>query len=290
MTREEMILKARETRKQVTNAPVSPELLAMYPADITEMEIETRVGISKVYDTTCDAVVPGGPLIINFHGGGFIRGRTPNDEVFCRRIANELGIRVLDVDYRIAPDDPFPAALWESYDVVQWAFAHAAQLQIDPARICLTGHSAGGNLICGICFLAKESGSFTPALNVIEYPPLDIKTDPADKPFRGAGIPYERARLYNLYYCEPEQMEDPLVSPIYAADEQLEGFPKTLMITAGNDDLCTEAEEFALRLARAGTEVTLKRFPEEGHAFTIYRRGNYEDGIQLIERFIRDNL
>lgn len=290
MTREEMICKAKETRKHVTNAPVDPELLAKYPATVTLKKIPTRVGEAEVYDTFHEQVKPGGPLVINLHGGGFIRERTLNDEVFCRRLANGLHWRVWDVDYRIAPEYPFPAALHESYDVVKWAKDHAAELEIDPERIILAGHSAGGNLVCGICMMAHETGDFSIPAAVIEYPPLDVYTDPADKKKMGDGIPYERARLYNLYYCDRDRQKDPYVSPVYATEEMLKGFPKTLMITAGQDDLCLEAEAFALKVAQAGNEITLKRFPGVGHAFTIYRRPGHEVAMELIIRFLRTNV
>lgn len=290
MTREEMIAMAKETRKQVTNAVVPPELLAQYPADIQLMKVPTRVGDADVYETTNARVQPGGPVIVNFHGGGFIRERTPNDEVFCRRILNALDIKIYDVDYKIAPDYPFPTALYESYDVVKWIVEHAEELQVDPGKIIIMGHSAGGNLCCGISMMALKSGDFMPYLAAMEYPPLDLATDPADKPFRGKGIPYERARLYNLYYADPDQLKEPLVSPFYAAEEDLKGFPTSLMVTAGQDDLCTEAEEFALKLARAGTEVTLRRYPDVGHGFTIYRRGDHDGGVKMFVDFIRKNL
>lgn len=290
MTREEMIRQAKETRRQVTNASVEPELLAAYAAEVTLRKIPTRSGDSDVYDTVHDNVKSGGPLIINLHGGGFIRERTPNDEVFCRRLVHGLNLRVWDVDYRVAPDYPFHAALHECYDVVKWAYDHGEELGIDSGKIILTGHSAGGNLICGICIMAHESGDFQIPLAVIEYPPLDLYTDPADKKKMGEGIHYERARLYNLYYCDRQQQKDPLVSPVFAPEDMLRDFPKTLMITAGQDDLCLEAEAFALKLAQAGNEVTLKRFPGVGHAFTIYRRPKCEEAMELIIRFLRNNI
>ena len=290
MTREEMIRQAKETRRHVTNAPVAPELLAQYPASVVLRKIPTRVGDSDVYDTSGEQVKPGGPLLINLHGGGFIRERTLNDEVFCRRIVHELGLRVWDVDYRIAPEFPFPAALHESYDVVAWAKSHAGELGINPDQIILSGHSAGGNLVCGICMTAHKTGDFRIPAAVIEYPPLDVYTDPAEKKKMGSGIPYERARLYNLYYCDRDRQKDPLASPFYATEEMLKDFPRTLMITAGQDDLCHEAEQFALKLAQAGNEVTLKRFHGVGHAFTIYRRPGYEEAMDLIMRFLKVNI
>jgi len=138
--------------------------------------------------------------------------------------------------------------------------------------------------------MARETGDFHIPAAIMEYPPLDVYTDPADKKRMGNGIPFERARLYNLYYCDRNRQKDPFVSPVYAGQEMLAGFPKTLMITAGQDDLCNEAEQFALKLAQAGNEVTLKRFPDADHAFTIYRRPGYEEAMELIIRFLQINM
>lgn len=291
MTREQMIAMARETRKHVTNAPVSQEEMNRWPVQIRREMVPTRAGDSPVWLSQPEGGAENDVLIINFHGGGFIRERTPNDELFCRKLNHALGCTVADVDYRIAPDNPYPAAAWESYDVIRHFFDRAEAYQTDPGKIILTGHSAGGNLVIGAVMRAnEEGGAFHPLGLVSEYPPLDLYTDPEDKPRRGAGIPAERARLYNLYYCDRERQKEPYASPYYAAPEQLEGFPPSLIITAGQDDLCTEAEDFALRLAQAGNEVTLKRFPGVSHAFTIYRKAGHEAGFQLIERFIKNLL
>ncbi len=152
------------------------------------------------------------------------------------------------------------------------------------------GHSAGGNLAIGAVMRALEEDMRTPALLISEYPPLDIYTDPEAKKPMGKGIPVERARLYNLFYCDREQQKDPYCSPVYAPNEMLRGFPPSLFITAGSDDLCNEAEDFALRLARCGNEVTVKRFPDAIHAFTIKRLAGHEEACDLVCRFIRGEI
>lgn len=290
MTREQMIEQARETRKKVTNAPVSEEEMNAVPVTMQSQTIPTRVGDSKVYYSYAAGGETSDTLILNFHGGGFIRERTPNDELFCRKLNHALGCKVLDVDYRIAPDDPYPAAVYEVYDVIQWVAAHSEQYGIDPKKIILMGHSAGGNLIIGAVMRAIAENGFIPRGLVVEYPPLDLYTDPADKPSRGKGIPFERARLYNLYYCDRERQKEPYCSPLFATDEQLHGFPPSLFITAGQDDLCTEAEDFALHLARCDNEVTVRRFEGVGHAFTIYRRARHDEAFALIVKYTQNLL
>ncbi len=289
-TREEMIRMAHETRRQVTNAEVPDELMQQFPVTIEEKTIPFEEGDIRAFYSYPDEMKNPDVLILNMHGGGFIRGRTPNDELFCRRMNHALSCRILDLDYKIAPDYPFPAAVHEAYRTLRWVYENASALEIDPKRIVLMGHSAGGNLCVGAVMRSLEQGTEIPELLVCEYPPLDVYTDPGEKKSMGRGIPIERARLYNLYYCDKEKQKDPYCSPAYAADEMLVGFPPTLMITGGCDDLCSEAEDFALRLARCGAETTIKRVPGAGHAFTIYRREGHEIAFALMVRYLRNML
>lgn len=289
-TREEMIQMVAETRTQVTNAEVTPEEMAAYPAEQAPLEIPTRVGASRCFLAKPRNDAAGLPLILNLHGGGFIRGRTPNDELFCRKLVHALHCTVLDVDYRLAPEYPFPQGFQECFDVAVWVREHAAELGGDPEKLIFCGHSAGGNFVFGIAMALRAAGLPQPLCIISEYPPLDVATDPGQKPQRGKSVPVERAKLYNLYYCDEELQRDPYASPYFATEEMLRGLPKTLLITAGEDSLCTEAEEFALKLARAGTEVTLKRFPGVGHAFTIYRKPGFEAAMELIFRYLRQAL
>lgn len=288
ISRQEMIQMAVETRKKVTSAPVEDWQLNEYPVTMELLHIPTRVGDSLVYHSYQD-LDDNMPLIINLHGGGFIRERTASDELFCRKLNYSLNCQILDVDYRVAPEFPFPTALHECYDVVNWAFKHADELNVDPSRIVLMGHSAGGNMVAGINMMAKISGDFKLNSVIMEYPPMDLYTDPAAKAVMGRGIPAERARLYNLYYCEEEQ-KNPYASPVFAGVDQLTGFPPALMITAGEDSLCAEAEQFAMQVAQAGNEITIKRFMGAGHGFTIYRMNGHEAAFELIERFIRQHI
>ncbi|MBT9775618.1 alpha/beta hydrolase fold domain-containing protein [Clostridium sp. MCC353] len=290
ISREEMIQMAKETRKRVTSAVVTQEELDEYPVEIQVIKVPVRSGESTVYFSQACGQNDGAALVINLHGGGFIRERTASDDLYCRKLVHALGCKTLDVDYRVAPEYPFPTALYECYDVVQWAFAHGKELGIDTGRIILTGHSAGGNMAAGICMIARKENTHKPLLAVLDYPPMDLFTDPEEKEVRGGGVPAERARLYNLYYCEKEEQSNYLASPVFAEEEQLKDFPKTLVITAGLDDLCNEAETFALKLAQAGNEVTLKRFPGASHGFTVYRLAEHEKAMELILRFIKENL
>ena len=289
MTREEMIRKAAQTRQTKPRPTVSREALDRFPAQIETVCVQTRAAQTQVYIGRSAQSSADGPLMINLHGGGFIKEWTANDELFCRQILNRVGGCTVDIDYHLAPEYPFPTALHESFDVVQWAVTHAAELGGNPRQLILIGHSAGGNLAAGISMLAAKEGNFTPKLLIMDYPPVDLYTEPSKKEFRG-GPPPEVAALYNLYYCDRGRQADPLVSPLFALPEDLRGFPTTLIITAEQDTLCAEAEEFALNLARAGTEVTLKRFPGTEHGFVIRQQPGYLDALELMERKIQETV
>ena len=230
------------------------------------------------------------PLFISFHGGGFIGRHMDRDTLFCRRLSCKFRALVLDVDYKLAPDYPYPVAVHESRDVALWAVANRDRLRFDPKKIILIGHSSGGNLSAGVCMSQKDNPDFQPLCVVMDYPPLDLKTPPKEKPNSICDMPPERAEDYNAKYIKPEMADDPYVSPVLAPDELLEKFPPSLIISAGEDRLCVEDEEFALRLARVGREVTFKRFTESVHGFVINRMCEWEEGTELIMRFLENQL
>ncbi|NCC44112.1 MAG: steryl acetyl hydrolase, partial [Clostridia bacterium] len=187
ISREQMIQMAKETRKKVTNAIVPDEEMEKYPVNMKKMLIPTRVGDAEAYYSYKESCENGDVLVINFHGGGFIRERTPNDELFCRKLNHELGCKVLDVDYKIAPDHPYPTAVYETYDVVQWVYKHREEFGVEADKILLSGHSAGGNLAIVDTMIAKAEHTYSPAMLIIDYPPLDLYTDPGEKPCQGEG-------------------------------------------------------------------------------------------------------
>ena len=229
-------------------------------------------------------------LLINFHGGGFIKGRQDKDQVYCSHLVEKIGCLIWDVDYSLAPEAPFPTAVHEAYAIALYAYENAAELDIDPARIILLGHSAGGNLVASVCIRLAETKAFQPAGALMEYFPADLHTDPAIKPHIENDLAAENARLYNSFYCPPEKTSSPFVSPLFASEQQLTAFPDTLILTAGYDSLRSEDEEFAMKLARAGVAVTIKRFCRSSHGFTINRNGEWADGINLHYSFIAQHL
>lgn len=290
MTYEEKCEQARRMRSRETYGLVTPEELAQYPARQEEFTLSTEAGPVHIYRLTPETLPTPCPMIIHFHGGGFIKGRLNKDRLFCSRMAMTYRCLVWDVDYSLAPEAVFPQAVRESYGVVEYAFRHAAELGVDPRRIVLLGHSAGGNLAATVCMRAGETGAFRPAALGISFSPMDLHTDPARKPRIEGDMPTEVARTYNAFYLDPETARDPYASPLFAGERQLAAFPPTLVMTCGRDGLCFEAEEFALKLARAGVTVTLRRFVNSLHGFTLNRTGEWQQGLALLERFVAEAL
>lgn len=146
MTRSEMIEKAKMIRSRDRFGTMAQEELDALPGTETLLQIPVDGGKRvPVYEIRPDTPLENpAPLLLNFHGGGFLKGRGDRDKRYCCHMAQQLGCLVWDVDYSLAPEAPFPTALNESYAVTAYAFAHAEELGIDPQRIALAGHSAGG--------------------------------------------------------------------------------------------------------------------------------------------------
>ena len=227
------------------------------------------------------------PLFINLHGGGFVLLKADVDGAFCRRVSDEVGCTVVNIDYKLAPEHPFPAAVNEVYAIVKYFFDNAEKLNIDKNNIAIGGHSAGGNLATVICLKAKETQEFKLCLQVLDYPPLDIAKDPDLKTKYPKGstkgiriVSPKMERMYNKCYVLPNEAKNPLVSPIYAKD--LHDLPPALVITANKDRLAEEGEIYAKMLKNAGVPVTFKMFTGVGHGFTIEKSERTDEAWSLI--------
>lgn len=298
MTRDEMIQQARALRSRDRFGLLPPEELAALPGTERELHVLLENGRTvHVYELRPGTPLPSpAPMLLNYHGGGFVKGRSDRDRRYCSFLAEQLRCLIWDVDYALAPEAPFPAAAEESYGIAAYAFAHAAELGVDPARIALAGHSAGGNLVASACIHAGQSGAFRPCAVLMEYLPANNAIDPMDRlsPAQLADAhAVARARterLYTAFYCTPQQARDPLCSPALAGPELLATFPDSLVISAGRDSLRDETEAFALQLAQAGVTVTLRRAVPAMHGFTTNRTEGWEEALALHCKFFRQYL
>ena len=207
-------------------------------------------------------------LLVYFHGGGFVVCDLDTHDNLCRLLARESGVRVLSVDYRLAPEHRFPAAFGDAIAAFQDASARADQLAGPGARVAVGGDSAGGNLAVGVCLAALSGSGPAPAFQVLFYPWLDLsRKRPAHTHF-GSGYLLTEANLdwYAANYLEdPAQAQDVRCSPLLA--ERLEGLSPAYLASAGFDPLRDDGEEYVRRLHEAGVPAALRRYPGSIHGF-----------------------
>lgn len=259
-------------------------------ASIKEKKVKTRHGETKYFEIKSEKVIKNSPLIITVHGGGFCNFHSKADMAFASMLAMETNALVLDIDYKLAPEHPFPTAYEEVYDVVKWAYDNAQTLGIDKSKIILCGNSAGGNIVAAVVMEANKTKEFEVKLQILDYPPMDLYTDPEEKEeSEKLYIPFERARAYNaLYINEEKDKLNPYVSMVFATKEMLKGMPDTLLITADLDTLHLEAEKYANMLMAAGVKVTVKKYLESNHGFIVYCTGEWEKAHDLIVKSIKE--
>ena len=244
--------------------------------DIKECDAETRHGKTHYYHITNKDQKTGAPLVISIHGGGFCKGYVKADSVFSAMIAAQTGAVVLDVDYKLAPEYAFPIAIEEVYDVAKWAYENADELGIDKSRIIIGGNSSGANIAAAVAMEAAKTKEFEIRLQFLDYPPMDLYTDPADKPeaFKSY-VPFEQARAYNSLYTETEEeTKNPYVSMVFASKDMLIGLPEALVITGDLDSLHNETEKYAFMMMEAGVKVTIKKFLNSNHGFIVHCIGD----------------
>jgi acetyl esterase len=257
---------------RITRPPAAYDTFAAHVAPPTPVVVATEAGPVTVHVYRSPADAPGGlpPVYVNVHGGGFVARHPEFDAHLCRVIAAETGSVVVNVDYDVAPQRPFPVAAQQVYAIACWAATiGAAEQGWDGDRLAIGGQSAGGNLSASACLRARDEGGFRAALQVLVYPPLDLAQDPGDKHARTAKplISPGLARIFNFsYVTDPARRTDPLASPLYAQD--LSGLPPALVVTADYDLLRDEGDRYARLLAEAGVPVRHHVVPGVDHAFT----------------------
>lgn len=208
------------------------------------------------------------PLLVFFHGGGFIMGTLDTHDYLCRALASQTGAVVVSVAYRLAPEAAFPAAPLDCYAATCWLVEHAAELGIDGSRLALAGDSAGGNLALAVSRLASQRQGPKIRHQCLFYPVLDAACDsPSYRDF-AEGYMLTAAMMrwfWSLYGAGASLVDEPLASPLRAQD--LGDLPPTTLITAGFDPLRDEGEAFARRLQASAVPVRLQRCEGMIHGF-----------------------
>jgi len=225
------------------------------------------------------------PVVVHLHGGGWVLGDPDSYARVCRAYARASGCILVDVDYRRAPEHPFPAAINDCIAACDWVGRQARRLGGDPSRIILTGDSAGGNLAAATCLKTRTKL----ALQILVYPVIDARPDAvyASRQSLGGGDFFLREfdikRAEREYLTPVSEGYKPLASPIAAPLKTLKRTPPTLILTAGFDPLRDEAIAYAARLDAAGVRVRHEEVAGTVHGFVLFA-GRIEAGRKAIER------
>jgi acetyl esterase len=207
------------------------------------------------------------PIMLYFHGGGYVKGGIEDTDAFCRRVARTSQHVVLSVAYRLAPEYPFPAALDDAYAVTVWACHHTVEVGGASGPIVVCGESAGGNLAAVTCLLARSDPRVAIRHQVLLQPAVDftLSFPSIALPSTQCLVPRDDLAWYYKTYYGNRNLKDPRVSPLFADD--LSGLPPALIIAAEYDTLRDEAQAYADRLQRSGVATRYVCYAGMVHGF-----------------------
>lgn len=208
------------------------------------------------------------PILVFYHGGGFVIGSLDSYDSLCRVLANMAECIVVSVDYRLAPEHKFPAAVDDGLEAYQWISDHAHELGGDARRIAIAGDSAGGNVTAVTAIGIRDEGDIPPLLQVLIYPVAGGAPETPSHHEFAEGFLLTRANIlwfYEQYLGQPEDATDPRFAPLLA--DSLAGLAPALVIVAGHDPLRDEGIAYAERLHVAGVKVELSNYEEMVHGF-----------------------
>jgi acetyl esterase len=229
------------------------------------------------------------PALVYFHGGGWVVGDLETHDVVCRQIALQARAVVIAVDYRLAPEHPFPAAVEDAWSATTWVAAHAPELRIDAKRLAVGGDSAGGGLAAVVALMARDSSKLRLTLQVLVYPVTDLRAESASYSNYAEGYLLTRAAMqwYIAQYApKPQDIDDWRASPLRAP--WVHGVAPALIIAAELDPLCDEGEAYARRLQGARVPVEYQRLDGMIHGFLTM--GGRIDAANMAVSIIADAL
>lgn len=238
-------------------------------AEVKPVAIPGPVGIIAARHYRPPAGGVPAPLLVFFHGGGWVLGGLDSYDSACRLICRHAGVHVLAVDYRLAPEHPAPAAVEDASAAYRWARERALDLGADARRVAVGGDSAGGNLAAVVTRLARDAGDPLPSLQWLIYPATDLRGGTRSRSLFGNGFVLTKHDMdwFQARYVEGSGLDysDPLVSPLLADD--LSGLPPALVVTAGFDPLRDEGQQYANKMREAGVTVDHRTLPSMVHGF-----------------------
>lgn len=281
--------------------PLSTLTVAEHRASVLAQARPTGASHPVAAVTACTLAGPGGelpvtvyrptgdgpfPLLLYFHGGGFVLPGLPHHDQLCRVFCQQVGCLVMAVDYRLAPEAPFPAAADDSLAATQWAVHHAAMLEADPTRLAVVGDSSGGALAAVTALRCRDAGGPPLVAQLLLCPLTAYPTPPTPSGLayaKGYLLTREQLLWYLQHYVGESAAAHPYAFPLAAPD--LRDLPPTLIITAEYDILRDEGERYAARLRAAGVSTTLTRYPGMIHGF-FAMPGLLDQAQQAIEEAV----
>lgn len=240
--------------------------------DVTERKIPSSGGQIAARLYRPDEITEPGGLLVFYHGGGWVIGDLDSHDDVCRFLAKRAGIRILSVDYRLAPENPFPAAVDDALAAYHYALEHAAELGTTRETIAVGGDSAGGNLAAVVSHQETREGT-RPLFQLLLYPAVDATQRRRSRELFGNGFLLSDGDMdwfLDHYHPEVATRADPKLSILFADD--LSGLPPAHVVTCGFDPLRDEGEAFAARLAEFGVPVINRRYSDLIHGFVSLRQ------------------
>lgn len=228
------------------------------------------------------------PAIVWFHQGGYVIGGLDSDHALCTTLSDRCGAVVVSIDYRLAPEHPFPAFIDDGVAAYQWVLDHAEGLGIDPARVAVAGTSAGAMLAAVVCQQSRLRGSPQPAAQVLVYPWIDITATGGSRDSCAEAFPLSAATLgffSQLALPDPTAANDVRASPGLA--EELWGLAPAVVVTAGFDPLRDEGNRYAAALEQAGVSVVSRTEASLTHSFTAFG-GISKEARRAVDRLADD--
>ncbi|WP_098743149.1 alpha/beta hydrolase [Paenibacillus sp. EZ-K15] len=276
--------------------------------DVTKSKVETtHITIEgtngpiplRIYTPSSEGVLP---AVVFIHGGGFIAGSVDVVENPCKALAEKAGAVVVSVDYRLAPEHPFPTGLTDCFDAITWVYEHADQIRVNREQIAVSGDSAGGNLSTVCALMDREKGTGMIKFQALIYPTVNMSGVQTED-FNWSLDHYEirnhaelitpmltalsenGSSIFQLYLQNKVEITDPHVSPLLS--DKLNGMPETLIAIAQYDYLAVECEAYAAKLARCGVPTKLIQYNGTDHAF-IDKIGLYPQAEDLMNEIAKE--
>lgn len=230
------------------------------------------------------------PVYFDLHGGGFMLGCADDDEPMNLEIEKQIGCKIVSIDYAKAPRFPFPFAVNQIYAVIDYLYEHSHEYGIDPGKMAIGGHSAGGNLSAVICLKAIEKRKIKFVCQILDYPPLDLATSALNKPQPRGSVPPKLAMMFDACYVDPALAREPYVSPVFTSPERLSGLPPALIILAGKDSLHDEGLKYCGLLGEACVVTECLEYPDSPHGFTYGQSADALDARRKMAAFLKKHL